>query len=40
VLEPLNEIAPEFPHPCLEKTVAELLNDLKSEDQQVEVLLS
>jgi dihydroneopterin aldolase/2-amino-4-hydroxy-6-hydroxymethyldihydropteridine diphosphokinase len=40
VLEPLNEIAPEFRHPRLEKTVAELLNDVKSEDQQVEVLLS
>jgi len=40
VLEPLNEIAPDFRHPCLEKTVAELRNDLRSGDQQVEVLLS
>ena len=40
VLKPLHEIAPEFRHPRLEKTVGELLNNLKSGDQQVEVLLS
>ena len=38
VLEPLNEIAPGFRHPCLGKTVAELLADLKGGEQRVEVL--
>ena len=38
VLEPLNEVAPDFCHPCLGKSVADLRNDLKDGDQRVEVL--
>ena len=40
VLEPLNEVAPEFRHPALGKTVAELLADLKDGVQRVEVLIT
>jgi len=38
VLEPLNEVAPNFRHPCLGKSVADLLDDLNDGDQRVEVL--
>ena len=38
VLEPLNEVAPDFCHPCLGKSVADLRNDLIDGDQRVEVL--
>jgi len=38
VLEPLNEVAPDFRHPSLGKSVADLRNDLKDGDQRVEVL--
>jgi 2-amino-4-hydroxy-6-hydroxymethyldihydropteridine diphosphokinase len=39
VLKPLNEISPNFRHPSLEKTVAELLDDLKDGDGRVEALI-
>jgi 2-amino-4-hydroxy-6-hydroxymethyldihydropteridine diphosphokinase len=35
VLEPLNEIAPDFIHPILKKTIARLLEDLHSINQTV-----
>jgi 2-amino-4-hydroxy-6-hydroxymethyldihydropteridine diphosphokinase len=38
VLEPLNEVAPNFRHPCLGKSVADLRHDLNDGDQRVEVL--
>ena len=38
VLEPLNEVAPNFRHPSLGKRVADLLHDLKDGDQLAEVL--
>ena len=38
VLEPLNEVAPNFRHPCLGKIVADLRHDLNDGDQGVEVL--
>ena len=38
VLEPLNEVAPDFRHPSLGKSVADLRNDLKDGEQRVEVL--
>ena len=38
VLEPLNEVASDFRHPSLGKSVADLLNDLKDGEQRVEVL--
>ena len=38
VLEPLNEVAPNFRHPCLGKSVADLRHDLKDGNQRVEVL--
>ena len=38
VLEPLNEVAPNFRHPSLGKSVADLRHELKDGDQRVEVL--
>jgi 2-amino-4-hydroxy-6-hydroxymethyldihydropteridine diphosphokinase len=38
VLEPLYEVAPNFHHPSLRKSVADLRNDLQDGDQRVEVL--
>jgi 2-amino-4-hydroxy-6-hydroxymethyldihydropteridine diphosphokinase len=38
VLEPLKEVAPNFRHPSLGKSVADLCNHLKDGDQRVEVL--
>ena len=38
VLEPLNEVAPNFRHPALGKSVADLRRELKDGDQRVEVL--
>ena len=38
VLQPLNEVAPNFCHPCLEKSVSDLLRNLKDGDQRVEVI--
>ena len=38
VLEPLNEVAPNFRHPFLDKSVADLLHNLRDGDQWVEVL--
>jgi len=38
VLEPLNEIAANFRHPCLGKSVADLRHHLNDGDQRVEVL--
>jgi 2-amino-4-hydroxy-6-hydroxymethyldihydropteridine diphosphokinase len=38
VLEPLNEVAPDFRHPSLGKSVADLRNDLQDGEQRVEVL--
>ena len=39
VLEPLNEIAPNYRHPSLGKSVADLLLNLKEGDQRVKVLV-
>lgn len=39
VLEPLNEIAPNFRHPSLGKSMADLLLNLKDGDQRVKVLV-
>lgn len=33
VLEPLNELAPNFVHPKLNKTIAQLLNDCKDQEK-------
>jgi len=38
VLEPLNEVAPNFRHPSLGKSVADLRHELKDGNQRVEVL--
>jgi len=38
VLEPLNEVAPNFRHPSLGKSVADLRRELKDGDQRVEAL--
>jgi 2-amino-4-hydroxy-6-hydroxymethyldihydropteridine diphosphokinase len=38
VLEPLNEVAPNFRHPSLGKSVADLRRELNDGDQRVEVL--
>ena len=38
VLEPLNELAPDFRHPSLGRRVADLLHDLPDGEERVEVL--
>lgn len=38
VLEPLSEVAPNFRHPSLKKSIADLLHDLQDGNQRVEVI--